>query len=67
MFGMGTGITSPLWPLAIINNFNTKTELVQLNEALRSRNGFEGSYYFQVSKNELNNMVKPHDLLVMLG
>ena len=33
---MGTGISSPLWPLAFNSILFTKRKLVQLNEALSS-------------------------------
>ena len=82
MFGMGTGISSPLWPPGIINNGSVNNETVITIISLFNK----GSKLTTVSLNcfllkkqlkqivvityiisRNDNMVKPHDLLVLLG
>ena len=77
VFGMGTGITSPLWPPGIINIFrnNYHLELMRFRPvivfipALSCRNLFRKHILFYLLRRLLgnDNMVKPHDLLVLLG
>ena len=64
---MGTGITSPLWPPAFITNFNKGSVRKTLKgaRALQKGNGSK-KVLFSVFNGQ-DNMVKPHDLLVMLG
>ena len=82
MFDMGTGISSPLWPPGIINNGSviknpsllkdsvinkgSKLTVVSLNCFLLKKQlkQIDVSTYI-ISRND--NMVKPHDLLVLLG
>ena len=61
MFGMGTGIASPLWPPAFITNFITSA--VRAFSAARPERMMN---VFRIVNGD-ENMVKPHDLLVMLG
>ena len=67
MFGMGTGITSPLWSLA----FNTMQ-----NEVRKSDFSEHAGRILKIAKQVRNDgcfmngnddMAKSHDLLVMLG
>ena len=74
MFGMGTGIASPLWPPGIINTVGDEslTRALRLQDRTRPRHPFfytgSGSCRERKYKNDENdNMVKPHDLLVLLG
>ena len=77
VFGMGTGITSPLWPPGIINIFRNDylLELIRFRPviifipALSCRNLFRKHILFYLLRRLLgnDNMVKPHDLLVLLG
>ena len=63
VFGMGTGIASPPWPPAIIN-------LSKQRKTVRRRwcvHGIRNGMYVKRPEGGKDNMVKPHDLLVMLG
>ncbi len=61
VFGMGTGIASPLWPPALLSCL-LKTAFRILHQACS---------FIQVRKQlsdySNDNMVKPHGLLVLLG
>ena len=63
MFGMGTGIASPLWPPAFITNLLQRKLLDE--QVVHS---FQERYLRSFAiVDEDENMVKPHDLLVLLG
>ena len=62
VFGMGTGIASPLWP-PDIHYLSCNVPCVfhaRTDTLFRKRNIYS-------METEINNMVKPHDLLVLLG
>ena len=88
MFGMGTGIASPLWPPGIINNACRPLFIcsrfqgypfergARLDLLAMFRRAIVGIRFLSVDmrvkpfhkvlyKND--NMVKPHDLLVLVG
>ncbi len=65
VFGMGTGIASPLWPLAFItNSFPLRQKLYKISHLKEIKTKEE---IFNNNSNRNDNMVKPHDLLVLLG
>ena len=65
MFGMGTGITSPLWPLALLT---MQYEVRKFHEG-STQDGIlsEERVCFKYVLNGNDDMAKSHDLLVMLG
>ncbi len=88
MFGMGTGITSPLWPPGIINNacrplffsFSPSGFPLPARREVRPPRDVPtsdcrdtisfGRYARRTFSKVLyknDNMVKPHDLLVLVG
>ena len=62
VFGMGTGIASPLWPPDIYYF----VLLLRANPLLEGRTKLLRKMTFALYHG-INNMVKPHDLLVLLG
>ena len=66
MFGMGTGITSPLWPPG--NKKQNKDLKLKISFKCTKKENEEESYlYYLCIEKRNNNMVKPHDLLVLVG